>query len=130
VPVSAPPDTGQAAPATGDGFDHLIHAPARLRTCAALDPVREIEFGALLTLLDISKSALSKHVSVLTDAGYVAQRRAVRDTRQRVWLRLTPTGRSAYRGHVAALHGIVGRAQAEPPNREYPAEPGLTPATT
>ena len=98
--------------AAEDGFDDLIHAPVRLRICASLDGVREIEFGTLLTLLDISKSALSKHVSVLADAGYVTQRRAVRDTRQRVWLRLTPAGRSAYRGHVAALHRIVGRTDA------------------
>jgi DNA-binding MarR family transcriptional regulator len=110
--VTAPAGTGQATEAAEDGFDHLIHAPARLRICAALDPVREIEFGALLTLLDISKSALSKHISVLADAGYVTQRRAVRDTRQRVWLHLTGTGRSAYRGHVAALHRIVGDSQA------------------
>lgn len=108
-PHGAGPATAQAAE---DGFDHLIHAPARLRICAALDPVREIEFGALQTLLDISKSALSKHVSALAEAGYVTQRRAVRDTRQRVWLRLTDAGRSAYRGHVAALHRIVGRTQA------------------
>jgi len=109
--VTAPHDTEQAT-AAEDGFDHLIHAPARLRICAALDPVREIEFAALLTLLDISKSALSKHISMLADAGYVAQRRAVRDTRQRVWLRLTETGRSAYRGHVATLQRIVGRTRA------------------
>jgi DNA-binding MarR family transcriptional regulator len=109
--VTAAHDTEQAPQRTRaaeDGFDDLIHAPVRLRICAALDPVREIEFGALLTLLDISKSALSKHISVLADAGYVTQRRAVRDTRQRVWLRLTPAGRSAYRSHVAALHRIVG----------------------
>ena len=104
--MSAPSGTTQAAAA--DGFDHLIHAQARLRICAALDPVREVEFGALQTLLDISKSALSKHIAVLAEAGYVTQRRAVRDTRQRVWLHLTQTGRSAYRGHVAALHRIVG----------------------
>lgn len=104
--MSASQDTGQAT-AAGDGFDHLIHAPVRLRICAALDPVREVEFGALLTLLDISKSALSKHISALAEAGYVDQRRAVRDTRQRVWLRLTDTGRSAYRGHVSALRRIV-----------------------
>ena len=91
-----------------DGFDHLIHAPARLRICAALEPVREIEFGSLMDLLDLSKSALSKHISALADAGYVTQRRAVRDTRQRVWLRLTDAGRAAYRGHVAALRRIVG----------------------
>ena len=110
--MTAPHGTEQATAAAEDGFDHLIHAPARLRICAALDPVREIEFGALQTLLDISKSALSKHVSALAEAGYVTQRRAVRDTRQRVWLRLTDAGRSAYRGHVAALHRIVGRTQA------------------
>lgn len=101
-------DTEQAT--TEDGFDHLIHAPVRLRLCAALDSAREIEFGTLLTLLDLSKSALSKHIALLAEAGYVTQRRAVRDTRQRVWLRLTDTGRSAYRGHVAALRRIVGNA--------------------
>jgi DNA-binding MarR family transcriptional regulator len=106
--VNAPRDTRQQDVEPDDGFDHLIHAPVRLRICAALEPVREIEFGTMMTLLDISKSALSKHVAVLTDAGYVTQRRAVRDTRQRVWLHLTDTGRSAYRGHVAALHRIVG----------------------
>jgi DNA-binding MarR family transcriptional regulator len=106
--VNAPAGTEQATAAQG-GFDQLIHAPVRLRICAALDPVREVEFGALLSMLGISKSALSKHVSMLAEAGYVAQRRAVRDTRQRVWLSLTVTGRSAYRGHVAALHRIVGQ---------------------
>ena len=101
-------DAEQVTAAAGDGFDHLIHAPVRLRICAALDAVREIEFSALLMLLDLSKSALSKHISALAGAGYVAQRRGVRDTRQRVWLRLTDSGRSAYRGHVAALRRIVG----------------------
>lgn len=48
--------------------------------------MREIEFAALQALLDISKSALSKHISALANAGYLTQRRAVRDTRQRVWL--------------------------------------------
>lgn len=109
--MNAPHGAEQTAPAGADGFDHLIHAPVRLRICAALDPVREIEFGTMLTLLDLSKSALSKHVSALTDAGYVTQRRAVRDTRQRVWLHLTDTGRAAYRGHVAALRRIVGDAR-------------------
>jgi DNA-binding MarR family transcriptional regulator len=126
--VNPPPCTEQATAAAEDGFDHLIHAPARLRICAALDPVREIEFGALQALLDISKSALSKHISALTEAGYAAQRRAVRDTRQRVWLRLTQTGRSAYRGHVAALHHIVGHTPAQNPDHQHLAKQAPTPA--
>jgi DNA-binding MarR family transcriptional regulator len=102
------PDTLDTTVDDLDGFDQVIHAPVRLRICAALASVREIEFSTLLTVLGISKSALSKHITVLADADYVAQRRAVRDTRQRLWLTLTPTGRTAYEGHVAALRHIVG----------------------
>ncbi|MEB8336909.1 transcriptional regulator [Streptomyces endophyticus] len=91
-----------------EGFDTTIHAPNRLRICALLDTAGEAEFGLVQEQLDVSASVLSKHVTVLMDAGYVEQRKAVRDTRQRVWLRLTPRGRDAYQGHLAALRAIVG----------------------
>ncbi|MFJ2028238.1 transcriptional regulator [Streptosporangium sp. NPDC087985] len=91
-----------------DGFDATIHAPNRLRVCALLDAVTEAEFGVVQERLDVSASVLSKHVSVLIEAGYVRQRKATRDTRQRVWLQLTDAGRAAYRAHVAALRAIVG----------------------
>ncbi|TMQ90589.1 MarR family transcriptional regulator [Actinomadura soli] len=101
------PAGGAEAP---DAFDNVIHAPQRLRICAMLDAVNQIEFSLVQERLDVSASVLSKHVSVLMDAGYVEQRKAVRDTRQRVWLELTATGRAAYRGHVAALRKIVDQA--------------------
>jgi DNA-binding MarR family transcriptional regulator len=89
------------------GFDTTIHAPNRLRVCALLDTAGEAEFGLVQKQLDLSASVLSKHVTVLMDAGYVEQRKAVRDTRRRVWLRLTEPGRQAYQGHLAALRAIV-----------------------
>ncbi|UGQ15677.1 transcriptional regulator [Yinghuangia sp. ASG 101] len=91
-----------------DGFNTTIHAPHRLRVCALLDSAAEAEFGVVQRQLGVSASVLSKHVTVLVDAGYVEQRKAVRDTRQRVWLRLTAQGREAYRAHHAALRAIVG----------------------
>ncbi|MCZ1021023.1 transcriptional regulator [Streptomyces albulus] len=91
-----------------DGFDTTIHAPNRLRICALLDTAGEAEFAAVQEQLDVSASVLSKHVTVLMEAGYVEQRKAVRNTRQRVWLRLTPEGRQAYQTHLAALRAIVG----------------------
>ncbi|MFE2461586.1 transcriptional regulator [Streptomyces sp. NPDC059402] len=94
-----------------DGFDTTIHAPHRLRICALLEGAGEAEFALVQDQLGLSASALSKHVTVLMDAGYVEQRKAVRDTRQRVWLRLTRQGRAAYQGHLAALRAIV-----EPPD--------------
>ncbi|MBT2526611.1 transcriptional regulator [Streptomyces sp. ISL-99] len=91
-----------------DGFDATIHAPNRLRICALLDTAGEAEFALLQRRLDVSASVLSKHVTVLMEAGYVEQRKAVRDTRQRVWLRLTRRGRETYQAHLAALRAIVG----------------------
>lgn len=99
-------DTDQA----GDGFDATIHAPNRLRICALLDAAERMEFGEVQERLGVSASVLSKHVGVLMAAGYVEQTKAVRDTRQRVWLSLTKTGRTAYHVHVAALRQIVGPA--------------------
>ncbi|MEV4250187.1 transcriptional regulator [Streptosporangium canum] len=94
-----------------DGFDATIHAPNRLRICALLEPAEQVEFGLVRERLGVSDSVLSKHVSVLMDAGYVQQTKAVRDTRQRVWLSLTKSGRAAYSAHVAALRAIVGEPQ-------------------
>lgn len=91
-----------------EGFDVVVHAPNRLRVCALLDAAGEAEFGLVQQQLGVSASVLSKHVGVLMDAGYVEQRKALRDTRQRVWLRLTRQGEDAYRGHLAALRAIVG----------------------
>ncbi|MEV8129260.1 transcriptional regulator [Streptomyces sp. NPDC085944] len=97
-----------------DGFDTTIHAPHRLRVCALLEGAGEAEFALVQNQLGLSASALSKHVTVLMDAGYVAQRKAVRDTRQRVWLRLTRRGRAAYQGHLAALRAIVKPSDPAP----------------
>ncbi|MFG3251595.1 transcriptional regulator [Streptomyces sp. NPDC048187] len=97
-----------------EGFDTTIHAPHRLRICALLEAAGEAEFGLVQKNLALSASALSKHVTVLMDAGYVDQRKAVRDTRQRVWLRLTREGRAAYQGHLAALRAIVEPSDPAP----------------
>ncbi|WP_329216912.1 transcriptional regulator [Streptomyces sp. NBC_01485] len=95
------------------GFDATVHAPNRLRICALLDTAGEAEFGLVQRQLGVSASVLSKHVTVLIDAGYVEQRKAAHDTR-RVWLRLTRQGRDAYQGHLAALRAIVGPPDPAP----------------
>jgi hypothetical protein len=94
---------------TEDGFDQVIHTPMRLRICAALDPVRDIEFGTMVSLLGISKPHSASTSRCSWTRARVEQRRTVRDTRQRVRLHLTETERGAYRGYVAALHRIVGQ---------------------
>lgn len=101
--MSRPEQDGAAAPGGFAGLDPLIHPLQRIKICAFLDPVEEEEFGELRNLLETSDSALSKQLSVLTEAGYVEQRRTSRGGRSRVRVRLTPAGRRAFRGHLDAL---------------------------
>jgi len=94
-------------------FDELIHPSTRLSLVALLAAADWAEFAFIREQLDLSDSALSKQLSTLEEAGYVEIERPVRDRRRRVRARLTPTGRAAFAGHVAALRQIVAAADSE-----------------
>lgn len=91
-------------------LDAVIHPLPRLRICALLAPVTEEEFAALRDLLQTTDSALSKQLSVLSQAGYISQRRAVRGGKSRVWVQLTASGRRAFRQHLEALAALAAPA--------------------
>jgi DNA-binding MarR family transcriptional regulator len=92
-------------------FDELIHAPLRLQICAMLSPVRGLPFSGVRDSLEISDSVLSKHLSALARAGYVEVSRVRADSRSRRQVTLTKPGRTALRGHLAALQAIVAAAE-------------------
>jgi DNA-binding transcriptional ArsR family regulator len=89
-------------------FDELIHPRTRLAIVGLLAAADWADFAFVRDTLGLSDSALSKQLSTLQDAGYVTVDRQVSGQRRRVRARLTATGRAAFRGHVAALHAIVG----------------------
>jgi len=92
-------------------FDEVIHAPNRLRICAALAAVTEAEFATLRELLDVSDAVLSKHLRVLKDAGYVTITKPTGGPgRVRTWVSLTRAGRRAFEAHVAELHRLTAPA--------------------
>lgn len=89
------------------GFDPVLHAPARLQIAAVLAQVQDAEFALLKEVTATSDSVMSKHLSALADAGYVALRKASTEGRQRTWARLTTSGRAAFRRHVKALEALA-----------------------
>jgi DNA-binding MarR family transcriptional regulator len=97
---------------TNARFDELIHPSTRLSIVALLAAVDWADFSFVRDELGLSDSALSKQLSTLEEADYVAIERPLSDRRRRVRARLTPDGRKAFEGHVAALHEIVGPAVA------------------
>ena len=95
-----------------NGFDAVLHPPARLQVAAVLANADTAEFGRLKTIIGTSDSVMSKHRSALSGAGYLKKSKATADGRQRPWVSLTNAGRAAFDGHVAALEALVsGLAQ-------------------
>lgn len=90
-----------------NGFDAVLHPPARLQIAAVLAQAQQAEFALLKQITGASDSVMSKHLSALADAGYVTLRKAAADGRQRTWASLTSSGRKAFRRHVAALETLA-----------------------
>jgi DNA-binding MarR family transcriptional regulator len=96
-------------------LDSIIHAPVRLSIVAALSGIERIDFKSLQSTLDVSESALSKHLATLEAAGYVQIEKGRINRRPRTWLAITPAGATALTGHFTALHDI---ATLEPSNED------------
>ena len=96
------------------GLDELLYAPTRLQIAAILSRADEAEFAVIREIVNVSDSVLSKHLSTLSEAGYVTIKKAPRDGRQRTWARLTPEGRRAFRGHVKGLQEMVAATDPMP----------------
>lgn len=88
-------------------FDDVIHEPHRLQICAYLVPVSGRDFGDVRDEVDLSDSALSKHLKLLSAKGYTRLERGVRDGRQVTTVVLTGAGREALCGHVAELQRMA-----------------------
>ena len=92
------------------GLDDVIHAPIRFSIVATLSGVDRADFSFVRDTVEISDSALSKQIAVLEQAGYVKVKKGYVGKRPRTWFSLTPTGRSAYGSHLAALTEIANLA--------------------
>ncbi|ANU07246.1 transcriptional regulator [Paraurantiacibacter namhicola] len=92
-------------------IDPVLHPPARLQIAAALSRVDDIEFATLRDILDVSDSVLSKHLSAMSDAGYVRTTKAKMDGRQRTWAAFTTSGKKAFAAHMAALRELANAAE-------------------
>ncbi|GAA1120556.1 transcriptional regulator [Arthrobacter flavus] len=92
-------------------FNELIHAPLRFRICGLLRNVKSADFAAIRDALDVGDAALSKHLKLLTDGGFVSMTKSSSvgrsDARRISWLSLTQEGKRAFDSHLAALRAIA-----------------------
>ena len=92
-------------------LDAQLHAPARLQIATVLANADSAEFARLRDITGVSDSVLSKHLSVLVEAGYVRLTKSALDGRQRTWASFTRAGRKAFAAHMRALQALVASAE-------------------
>lgn len=88
-------------------FNELIHAPKRLRICAFLASVKEVEFKVLAEALGLKDSDLSKQLKLLEHNGLLNSRKETVNTRQKTWLAFSDNGRETFEAHAIALRAML-----------------------
>lgn len=114
VPGPRAPD-GAAHPT--NGLDDTVHQRHRLGILTIAAEARA-EFSYLQDALALTPGNLSRHLSVLEEAGLVQVEKGYQGRRPRTWVRITGSGRAALAAELAALTELVRRHGA--PKAEQP----------
>ncbi|HEY1848206.1 MAG TPA: transcriptional regulator [Opitutaceae bacterium] len=93
-----------------DALDPAIHQPVRLQIMSALcqlKPDERVDFSYLKESLALTDGNLGAHLATLEAKGYVKLEKEFVGRRPKTFLSVTPGGRTAFAGHVAALQSIL-----------------------
>lgn len=89
-------------------LDDVVHQRVRLGILTVLDELGEADFSYLKTELGLTAGNLSRHLSVLGDADYIAVKKTIVDVRPRTWVRITKPGRAALKAELNILRSLLG----------------------
>src|SRR5262249_24697725 len=91
-----------------DGLDRVIHEKARLGvlTSLAAHP-KGLVFGSLKQMCGLTDGNLSRHLSVLEDAGLIAIEKGYDHNRPQTVGRITAQGRQRYLDYLKVLEQVV-----------------------
>jgi DNA-binding MarR family transcriptional regulator len=103
------PPAPSAHPVTG--LDDVVHQRVRLGILTIAHEARRVEFGYLRTQLELTGGNLSKHLSVLEEAGLIAVEKGYEGRRGRTWITLTPAGSRALAEEVGRLKLLIARVE-------------------
>jgi DNA-binding MarR family transcriptional regulator len=95
-------------------LDDTIHQRVRLGILAVLSELRRADFNYLRTTLGLTDGNLSRHLSVLEDAGHVTIEKTFEGKRPRTWVVATKRGRAALQAEIDALTALIARVNGQP----------------
>ena len=88
-------------------IDALIHAPARLMVMTYLYVVENIDYVYLKRVTGLTWGNLSKHLTKLEEAGYIATEKSFQDKKPNTVIWLTDKGREAFREYKDKLQQVL-----------------------
>jgi DNA-binding MarR family transcriptional regulator len=100
------------------GLDDVVHQRHRLGILTIAAEAKRVEFGYLRSTLDLTAGNLSRHVTVLEEAGLVRVDKGYDGKRPKTWVRITAAGRTALAEEITALRALVTRHDNESANVE------------
>jgi DNA-binding MarR family transcriptional regulator len=89
------------------GIDETVHQRHRLGILTITAEADRAEFGYLRDALDLTPGNLSRHLTVLEDAGLVKVEKGYEGRRPRTWVRITRSGRTALAAELDVLAALV-----------------------
>ena len=92
-----------------NGIDDVVHQRHRLGILTIAAESKRVEFGYLREALDLTGGNLSRHLTVLVDAGLLDMEKGYDGKRPRTWVSITQTGRTALATEITALRALVAR---------------------
>ncbi len=103
-----PPGEGDAAaaPHPTNGLDDVVHQRHRLGVLTITAEARA-DFSYLRDTLGLTAGNLSRHLTVLEDAGLIKVDKGYEGRRPRTWVRITRQGRAALAAELAALTELL-----------------------
>jgi DNA-binding MarR family transcriptional regulator len=107
--VTDAPEPDAAHPA--NGLDEVVHQRVRLGILTITHEARRVEFGYLRTQLELTAGNLSKHLSVLEEAGLIEVEKGYEGRRGRTWITLTPAGTTALADEIRRLKLLITRVE-------------------
>jgi DNA-binding MarR family transcriptional regulator len=98
-----------------DRLDEVVHQRTRLGILAVLAEGAKVQFGFLRDALTLTDGNLSRHLTILEEAGFVAIQKGYEGKRPRTWIKITRSGRRALAEEIAVLKAIVNRIEQPQP---------------
>ena len=95
------------------GFDRLIHEPARMAIMAVLYASESADFKYLLHATNLTKGNLSAQLRKLNEAGYLTITKGFQGNYPHTTCALTKAGRKAFRAYRKQVVSLAKKFQAE-----------------